>query len=1599
MTTANNGNTDDFDDFDLDDISGELLDDLLKDDLEPDIEPTNTTIPPTTHSKATNGTSFQQQQWLQHKPQARVSPKRNGGQQTITSMFTRTAKSASHKHIPQKHPAQSRTGLDSIPVVPAFPSPPRKKPRLEDAQIQEIVDLIELEDDFSEFVSQSRPDTKPSHVKQHHKRPPQMFQTKETVIKNRGDNSLAESLHNMDRDAMRTYVYPLIDGQAARAYQQGAIHRCIFQNTLVALPTGMGKTMVAVVVMANYARWFPNSLSIFLAPTRPLVAQQMKACRGMLRAILKKSDEVHQTTAMQNLLLSSNWIVEMNGSTPPKARETLWNEAKFVFSTPQILQNDLKVGTLSIDNAKRISLLVIDEAHRATGKYAYGESINNLYTINHGREAPDFNPLHPAPPDPFRVMALTATPGSKIEAVREIVQRLHIAHIFLRTEESLDVVAYIHGRQIEEISIEMSPWLAAARDCLATVIGRSTNLLCNVCKAMPDPGDLKRISGFQVRMNRDRFLSHGGGSGSGMDTARISSEFTVLISLAHIMQLLSEHGLRPAWRAIRSWEMEVTRAAYEMGTSSRAKIQCFQSKEWTAMSQEFKFLVDMLDGKQPTTDSTSGSLANTASNSARALVVPSNSTMVGMTGPGGNAIPRRTDVVSNFFNVATKQHLAGNPVTTSASHVRIASLAHPGFLGHPKLERLVQIVKTHFEDSASEADGQSTKIIIFSQYRGSVSEIVDVLVKVSPLVICEQFIGQSSTGGSGGSSANGNSTGGGGRGRGRGRGAWQQSSRGHNGGYFRGRGRGGSSHRGGNHSQAGSGGGGRNSGYNSSDSDGGLLAELEGDVGEMRGQTQKEQLAVMNRFRNGQTNVIVATCVGEEGLDIGEVDLIINYDAPSSPIRMLQRIGRTGRARRGKVIVFLAKDTREENSYKKAQREYKSVQEKIASGRGLDLRADLSPPMVPPTLPPGLPARDEMFISRQEIAQDDAIAEDSGTNGRSKGRGTRKKRTSTDGTSVSKGIDPSEMCEFNQLSAKYRFSPAQPGDSIEDLVKSGKAKRAFEWSLGLDDELVRMAKTQGIELGLVDELSDERVDTFDKRASVATGSIFGDIGQPGAFDKLYDKDRVMRSTAADKQAPSGKMSEDSSLADGGSAANPQVLCPESDPEDNGIAPALDDLGAWVLSSFEDLQVDTPPTQPTPDASQKMQSKVADVFSAANVDPTSNNAIPGPGNAQHSVAEFVISDDSDLDRQLEAFDIDDQDIMILSDDDDNNDDDDDNTGERLAGSAVDVFNRKQQPLPLTQGPQTPSNYLDKLSGRTRMTLNSSPPSSSPVRMTRKRQLHSLSGSFENAESDVSGPAKRINMDCDLSSSPIGRIPKRLVRGKPLDTRQPTVSAANSNGPNKISRSIEPTRSPPVQQLKQIKARKLRPPPKQARNMFIDTEAGVGDSDDECDARAGKRARNGIDVSEDESDGEDLNQDLSSFVVDDDHVEFTSPDVLNRSANGSGALLGSGLDETPTRNSGDIYRRSLNESPITPMSEIMRRLAEREKTRRWVSDTPTKHHKPAGRNALDLRQSEAHDPDSDDGNDNKEDGSSSEDEADFARSSSEFDNVEDMFSQAG
>jgi Fanconi anemia group M protein len=64
-------------------------------------------------------------------------------------------------------------------------------------------------------------------------------------------------------------------------------------------------------------------------------------------------------------------------------------------------------------------------------------------------------------------------------------------------------------------------------------------------------------------------------------------------------------------------------------------------------------------------------------------------------------------------------------------------------------------------------------------------------------------------------------------------------------------------------------------------------------------------LQVMRKFKAGCYNTLISTCVGEEGLDIGEVDLIICFDAHKSPVRLVQRMGRTGRQREGRIVMLV----------------------------------------------------------------------------------------------------------------------------------------------------------------------------------------------------------------------------------------------------------------------------------------------------------------------------------------------------------------------------------------------------------------------------------------------------------------------------------------------------------------------------------------------------------------------------------------------------------------------------------------------------------------------------------------------------------------------
>ncbi len=86
------------------------------------------------------------------------------------------------------------------------------------------------------------------------------------------------------------------------------------------------------------------------------------------------------------------------------------------------------------------------------------------------------------------------------------------------------------------------------------------------------------------------------------------------------------------------------------------------------------------------------------------------------------------------------------------------------------------------------------------------------------------------------------------------------------------------------------------------------------------GLTAKQQISRLSEFRAGSANVLVATSVGEEGLDIPSADLVIFYEPVSSEIRTIQRRGRTGRRRQGEVVILVAEGTRDEKAKDSAKR-------------------------------------------------------------------------------------------------------------------------------------------------------------------------------------------------------------------------------------------------------------------------------------------------------------------------------------------------------------------------------------------------------------------------------------------------------------------------------------------------------------------------------------------------------------------------------------------------------------------------------------------------------------------------------------------------------
>lgn len=188
----------------------------------------------------------------------------------------------------------------------------------------------------------------------------------------------------------------------SRAYQEVIAASALGENTLVVLPTGLGKTVIAAMVAATKAE---EGKVLFLAPTKPLVDQ-------------------HMDTFDDFIDLDREDMYVMTGDTRPDKRYDLWKEKRIFFATPQVVENDLIANEIPTE---AFSLTIFDEAHRATGEYSY-VFINQKMSCHK--------------------MALTASPGGSKEKIMEVADNLDMNNFEVRTEDDPDVEPYIQKKEV-----------------------------------------------------------------------------------------------------------------------------------------------------------------------------------------------------------------------------------------------------------------------------------------------------------------------------------------------------------------------------------------------------------------------------------------------------------------------------------------------------------------------------------------------------------------------------------------------------------------------------------------------------------------------------------------------------------------------------------------------------------------------------------------------------------------------------------------------------------------------------------------------------------------------------------------------------------------------------------------------------------------------------------------------------------------------------------------------------------------------------------------------------------------------------------------------
>lgn len=322
------------------------------------------------------------------------------------------------------------------------------------------------------------------------------------------------------------------DKLESRAYQEVIAASASNKNTLVVLPTGLGKTVIAAMVASQKLK---NGKVLFLAPTKPLVEQHLKEFNGLLNV-----DEEDMQV--------------MTGDTRPDKRYELWREKKVFFGTPQVVENDIIAGEVPVED---FSLTIFDEAHRATGKYSY------VFISEKMRS---------------QKLALTASPGGDKEKIMEVANNLDIDNFEVRTEDDPDVEPYIQDKEVDWKYVSLDNRFKTAKNHLEDAKRDQLKEL----KKLDQIDSLNNVQKTDLLNLRGKLGSKLSNSDDPKLYSAISRVATAL-KISQALELLETQGVTQAYEYMRGLENDDSKAAkravdHEKFSKARGMIEHLKKK-------------------------------------------------------------------------------------------------------------------------------------------------------------------------------------------------------------------------------------------------------------------------------------------------------------------------------------------------------------------------------------------------------------------------------------------------------------------------------------------------------------------------------------------------------------------------------------------------------------------------------------------------------------------------------------------------------------------------------------------------------------------------------------------------------------------------------------------------------------------------------------------------------------------------------------------------------------------------------------------------------------------------------------------------------------